>query len=94
MKHLKLFENFTSKYSIGDYVLLSKGKWRVHTVVYIYDVYFNDDENKYNYHVEGKFIDNNEKTVFWIEDSEIEKKLTTKEVEDFLLKIDAEKYNL
>ena len=94
--NFKIYEkyNFESWYKIGDYVLLKGSKWRVDLEVYIYDLFYDEDENRFKYHVEGVFRNNNEKTVFWVEDSEIERKMTPEEIENYKIKQSANKYNL
>jgi hypothetical protein len=98
IKTFKIFENSYSKYQEGDYVLLSEDdihkKWRVKLEVYIYEVRYNEDDREYQYHVEGEYLRDNEEAVFWINSNEIERRMTTEEIENYKIKKETQKYNL
>lgn len=95
----KIFEKYSNSwYKVGDYILLLEDdihkKWRVELQGYIYEVYYNEEEREYQYHVEGKYHDNNEPVVFWVNISEIERRMTPEEIENYKIKKDSNKYNL
>lgn len=98
IKSFKIFENSYSKYNVGDYVILLEDdihkKWRVELEVYVYEVFYNETERQYNYHVEGKYRDADENTVFWVENSEIERRMTPEEIENYKIRKNSNKYNL
>lgn len=98
IKTFKIFENSYSKYQEGDYVLLSEDdihkKWRVKLEVHIYEVHYNEDDREYQYHVEGEYLRDNEEAVFWVNSNEIERRMTTEEIEKYKIKKEAQKYNL
>lgn len=98
IKQFKIFESSYSKYNVGDYVILLDDdihkKWRVDLQCYIYEVYYNEEEREYQYHVESVYPDNNEPVVFWVNNSEIERRMTPEEIENYKIKKGSEKYNL
>jgi len=93
MKYLKLFEK-NLKYEIGDYVYYRskyyKGKGK------IIDTYFMRNISQYLIHgttfmfASDTILPNDR----WIVGSEIKKKLTPEEIEQYEIEISAEKYNL
>jgi hypothetical protein len=99
MKYLKLFEQKNLRYEIGDYVYYRskyyKGKGK------IIDTYFTNRVGARNisqYLVNGKTFMLASDTILpndrWIVGSEIKRKLTPKEIEDYETEISANKYNL
>lgn len=98
IKTFKIFEKSYSKYQEGDYVLLLDDdihkKWRVKLEVHIYEVRYNEDDREYQYHVEGEYLRDNEEAVFWVNSNEIERRMTTEEIEKYKIKKEAQKYNL
>lgn len=105
MKHIKTFEShpFLStfkgpKYNVGDYVILKEDdvhkRWKVKLEGFIYKMFYNSVEQQYNYRVEGEYVHNNKETTFFISDSDIERKMTPEEIEDYQLRKESKKYNL
>jgi len=89
MKYLKKFENSESpNYKVGDYILLK------------------DDENKWVIDIEVKIIEilggykissfypNGNIARIWVDETEIDRKMTTREIKDYKIRKEAEKYNL
>lgn len=89
------------KYEIGDYVLLddSDTQWRVYLEVKILDKNSNKDlpgqKPELDYRVDSisknKYVKDGS---FWIDEHEIRRKMTRKEIEEFELKQVSKKYNL
>jgi len=95
MKHLKTYENKTD-YLIGAYVRLKESEnpdeqWVVFKVVKIIQ---KSVSRKTSYYVEGFYLNTNERIEFWIGEDYIDRKPTLKEIKEFELKKDADKYNL
>ena len=102
MKHIKTYENLLVKqeYQIGDYVLLledaNRRTWNVDLHCKIIDV-----ENKIGYRTESIgykirtfYTNDHSEAKVWIDQKEIERKLTPKEIEEYKLKEEAKKYNI
>lgn len=74
--------------------------WRVYPYVRIIDkestkTHDNEDEDPLNdYYVESFDLKTNEFTQFWVDDYEIDRKLTKDEINDTKARINAIKYNL
>lgn len=108
MKYIKLFEasrlfepETQYKYKVGDYVLLADDEndsWRVYYEVKILDICSNKDregEDKLeDYYVEAVHRRTQDIKRFWIDEYEIERKMTKKEIKEWEFKQDAKKYNL
>jgi len=105
MKYIKLFENFPEyKYEIGDYIRLKddKNEWRVYLVAKIIDLNSTfpptgESPPEPDYRIETFYtyhLMKGEITKFWVEESEIEGLATPEEIEDYELRIAANKYNL
>jgi len=100
----KLFEKEGDKFKIGTWVLLDDesdmSNWNVYPYAKIINrestLYHNDeDEDLLNdYEVEVLSLLTNRIETMWIDDFEIERKLTKKEIKDMLVRIDAIKYNI
>ena len=102
---IKKFENFKAeqKYKVGDYILLSEDDgWSVELECRIIDVGGDKVYDKLadNYDIYPKYkvktfiIRNNEEHEFWVENHEIERKMTPEEVEEYKLSKLTNKYNL
>jgi hypothetical protein len=98
----KLFESQTMyKYKVGEYVLLddADSPWRLHLQVKILDTGSNTDIEDLleNYYVEA-YNKDLEISNFWVDEYEIERKMTKKEIKEWLteleIKQNAKKYNL
>ena len=102
MKYIKKYEfggeiNKNKKYEIGDYVVIDLNKIERDNPYddippYKYCIIFDDDtidEEFFDYF--AKFYDN---FTFYINDNEIERYMTTQEIEEFKIKKDTNKYNL
>jgi len=101
MKHLKLYENFET-YKVDDYVLLTdlnfkdkNGKWvkllenlneTKGKILKIEIVNTEKNDNTYFISLMKHFL--------WVNTSNIIRKLTPEEIEEYELKKEAEKYNL
>ncbi len=99
MNHVKkYFENFKSKlefkYEEGDYVYLTGDGWNIGPELKIIKQYSVIKNKDISYKVSGYDIRNKEFKIFWVDEYEIERKLTPKEIETFKIKIEADKYNI
>jgi len=95
MKHLKTYEN-KKYYLIGDYVRLRLDismNLRARTLFKVVKI-LKRSILKASYRVEGFYLDTNERTELWIGENDIDRKPTLKEIKEFELKKDADKYNL
>ena len=80
-------------YKVGDYVLLSddpKNKWLVCLECQIIEKFENIE---INYKLKAFYFDGRI-TNFFVDESEINRKMTPEEIKDFKIKIDTKKYNL
>ena len=95
---IKKFENFKEeKYKIGDYVLLDKyHKWTIDLICEIIDINYDDDLEKNSYRIRTTHLSeiNSYHVLFWIKQNEIEKKLSSEEIEQYKIEKYAKKYNL
>jgi hypothetical protein len=95
MIHVKTYEEIRNpnsfKYKVGDYVYFKRPyKWKVFPVVKIIDLSISID-----YYVEAFMKENpNRLDNFWLEEDEILRIATPKEIEEYKLKKDMIKYNL
>ena len=103
MKYIKAFEKEGDKFKIGTWVLLeidNDSPWTVYPYVKIINrestmSHNDEDEEPLNdYEVETFSLKNGKTETFWVDDFDIDRKLTNREIKDVQLKIDAMKYNL
>ena len=93
--NFKLFEKEGDKFKIGTWVLLTEESeelnqlaWNVYPYVKIVDnestkYHNNEDETPLNdYQIETFVLKTNQMTQFWVDDFEIDRKLTPEEIED------------
>lgn len=97
MKHIKTFEKTKEiKYNSSDYVLLLDDinhRWRIELICKIVDAYVDDNENSYeiiSYELDRPDI----MMKIWVQEYEIERKLTSDEIEEYFLSKTMKKYNL
>jgi hypothetical protein len=109
MKYIKLYEDWNMvhqpgkyKYNAGDYVILDNSdpdkQWKVNLCAKILDN--NSNQNRHyekpniDYYIETFLLENQMINNFWVDEEEIERLATTEEIEDYELKIAANKYNI
>ena len=99
----KIFEREGDKFKIGTWVLLeldTDSPWQVYPYVKIIDrestkTHDDPDEDPLNdYEVESFSLHTGEIKTFWVDDVEIERKLTKEEIVQTKAKIEAIKYNI
>lgn len=106
MKHLKIYEKYKlkAKYKIGDYVSLkiTDDAWNVYTIVKILNINSNPfgwplEDQEMDYYIETFYthpVMKGQNTQFWVDESDIDRKATPEEIEQYELRITANKYNL
>jgi len=99
MKHIKTFENSKElKYNSGDYVLLLddiNNRWVIDLICKIVDVYVHDYNGKQYYQIISYELNRPDVMMkIWVEENEIERKLTFDEIEEYFLSKTMKKYNL
>jgi len=112
MKYLKLFEELSYQYKIGDYVKLKGimteissgepstfGDWNVWICAKIIALGSNTseedrEEREPDYFIETFQLWTKEIELFWADESEIERKCTQDEIDEYEARLSAIKYNL
>lgn len=100
MKYIRLFEKkVKSKYEIGDYIRLEGTGWNVCSDAKITDSGSNEhEENRTarepDYFIETFEIESGKFVEFWVDESEIDRKLSEDEISSFEARKEANKYNL
>jgi len=104
IKEFEGFKNYKAeqKYKVGDYILLADDLWAVEHECKIvevsedklYDKLADNYDIYPRYKIKTYIIKNNEEYEFWVENNEIERKMTPEEIEDYKISKIAKKYNL
>lgn len=90
MKYIKRYES-NMVYKEGDYILLKDedDKWTINLKAKILEVF-----KDYNYQIKSFYNNNDNEVILWIRPSEIERMLTSEEIEEFRTKENSIKYNI
>jgi len=95
MKYIKTYESEVNyHYNIGDYILLKNiENWNIKDIAIIIDI---PDRNldKIIINAESSNSVGNKELKLWININKVERKLTSKEIKEFKLQKDINKYNL
>lgn len=73
-------------------MIKKKKKWKVDIHVKILDTYYRND--LYNYRVKSYHLTDNSEAIFWVDEDEIDRKMTLQEIENYIIKKKLSKYNL
>ena len=96
MKYLKyISESKEYKYNKGDYVLLVNDEWYVQLECLITIVFISrDNPNDISYYVRSYHPEEKEFKEFWVDEDEIQRKLTKAEKKEYEIFLISLKYNL